>query len=65
MAFTLTTWAGFHSSMSDCRSGDCEFESQPDHKTFVELDGEIFSAAIHHLLLLEESLSVTGESLYI
>ena len=38
-------------SASDCRSRGCEFEPQPGHITFMEIDHEIISMVICHSLL--------------
>ena len=48
----------------DCKSKGLQFEPQPGHLTFMGVDCELISSAILPLLLiLEEQLSVTGESM--
>ena len=41
-------------SASDCRSTDLEFEPQPSHIIFMEIDLQIIPMAILPLLLIQE-----------
>ena len=48
------------SAACDCRSRGLEFELQPGHQTFLEVEHETISTAILPLMLIqEELLSVT------
>ena len=65
----LSERAGLHitvSIMSACRSMGSKIESQLGHITSIKIDREIISMVILQLLLIqEEQLSVTGESVYL